>query len=340
MMSYRLRISVLYVILFLVLALAACAQIVIGASTPALYLPVVRDADQYPFIGAEYMLRYEFDHEPYYDDWLRWARFTALLQDTDNTLEFAAFLEQAAVTGAEPVVSIMRDVTVSCQEPDAAAFATWAAEVVQEYPQVTYWEIWNEPDAELTGPSIWRFGYCGDAASYANLLSLTYDAIKAVRPETQILIGGIASVEDNAEWVETVLALAGDKFDIFNLHHYPFWHSSHPPSIDYYGLVTQPVIEQARLLLGDDRPIVLSETSLLCHENDPACPDPFDPADHGHAFYQRQGTYAAQLCYNPDNLLMILWYAATPNGWRDSDLLYLRGTERRKPAYHAWHCEG
>jgi hypothetical protein len=45
-------------------------------------------------------------------------------------------------------------------------FAVWAGHLPEAYPQVEQWKIWNEPDLQLTGRSVWRFGWYGTVDEY------------------------------------------------------------------------------------------------------------------------------------------------------------------------------
>jgi hypothetical protein len=102
--------------------------------------------------------------------------------------------------------------------------------VVARYPQVTYWEIYNEPD---------RVGECygQNGAGYAALLQLVYPWIKTANPNAQVVMGGVAM-----DWftdaggkfdrqflatVATACGAAGAKpcFDIANFHYYPGFRS-------------------------------------------------------------------------------------------------------------------
>jgi hypothetical protein len=76
---------------------------------------------------------------------------------------------------------------------DRAAFAAWAAALVTALPQVRYAIIGNEPNLS----TFWKpqFGAGGSdlaAREYTDLLARSYDAIKAARPNVQVLGGALS----------------------------------------------------------------------------------------------------------------------------------------------------
>ena len=76
---------------------------------------------------------------------------------------------------------------------DRAAFASWAASLMTDLPQVRYAIVGNEPNLS----TFWKpqFGAGGNdlaARAYADLLARTYDAIKAARPNVQVLGGALS----------------------------------------------------------------------------------------------------------------------------------------------------
>lgn len=67
---------------------------------------------------------------------------------------------------------------------DEDAFAEYVARTVAHYPDIRYWELWNEPDL----PGYWH----GTPAQYARLLARTYQAVKQANPAAQVVLGGLA----------------------------------------------------------------------------------------------------------------------------------------------------
>jgi hypothetical protein len=69
-----------------------------------------------------------------------------------------------------------------CPPKDYRAWGQFVKLMVQRYgSQVSYWEIWNEPNNQ---------NWTGSPSDYACLLSLAHDQAKAVDPNTLIVLGG------------------------------------------------------------------------------------------------------------------------------------------------------
>lgn len=97
-------------------------------------------------------------------------------------------------------------------------FATFVKEVVKRYPQVKYWEIWNEPDLQ---------GFlAGTTSDYAHILSVGYSSVKEANPNALVLLGGtggqVRTVLASGGWMDKVLNDSGypgkNNFDIANVH--------------------------------------------------------------------------------------------------------------------------
>ncbi|MCB9137193.1 MAG: cellulase family glycosylhydrolase [Caldilineaceae bacterium] len=86
--------------------------------------------------------------------------------------------------------------------------------------RIRYWEVWNEPNFAPTG---------FPPAGYADLLIATYDAIKSVDTNDQVLFGGLAQAAGNSFQYLANVTIALDRagrgnpapYDIFTLHPYP-----------------------------------------------------------------------------------------------------------------------
>jgi hypothetical protein len=110
-----------------------------------------------------------------------------------------------------PVLGILltpRDYT------DADEFASRSGEVVEHAGgAIDHWEVLNEPDGD------WAFA--GTAEDYARILSATYEAIKARRPDAKVVLGGLMRPHE-PEWLQRVFDTPGadalQKFDIANVH--------------------------------------------------------------------------------------------------------------------------
>lgn len=88
-------------------------------------------------------------------------------------------------------------------------------------PRIKYWEVWNEPNI----PDFWPPS--PDAAEYLAMLRATYQAIKAVNPEAQVVLGGLANGglnSDGSSYLKNLYDLGGGSFfDVVSIHVY-----SHP----------------------------------------------------------------------------------------------------------------
>ncbi|MBX0327806.1 glycoside hydrolase family 5 protein [Oscillochloris sp. ZM17-4] len=126
-----------------------------------------------------------------------------------------------------------------CAPTDMAAYARWAAGVVERYdgdgykdapgsPRVAAWEIWNEPD--LDGTWLPR----ADAGAYAQMLRLAHDAIKAADPTATVLNGGVYTFDavGQSGFMDRVVDLAGwDSFDVISIHPWLIDHAPDDPSL-------------------------------------------------------------------------------------------------------------
>jgi len=65
-------------------------------------------------------------------------------------------------------------------------FGDYAYQVAKRYPEVTHWQIWNEPNS----PIFWPSG--PDPREYAKLLKASYNRVKAANPKAQVVLGGIS----------------------------------------------------------------------------------------------------------------------------------------------------
>ena len=87
-----------------------------------------------------------------------------------------------------------------------AAFANFAKLAAQRYKTaIRHWEIWNEPNA------VGHFAPRPDLWKYAQMLKLSYSAIKAVDPGATIMTGGTAPVADDGANISPAMF-------IFNLY--------------------------------------------------------------------------------------------------------------------------
>ena len=101
-----------------------------------------------------------------------------------------------------------------CGTDDLADYRAEITEIVRRAdPAIHDWEIWNEPD-------LGSF-FSGTPLQYAWMLRTAHDAIKAVDPQADVLLGGISGLSGE-KWLAQVFAAAGPDalhaFDIANIH--------------------------------------------------------------------------------------------------------------------------
>jgi len=96
---------------------------------------------------------------------------------------------------------------------DFPAWLNYVAAVVQRYPTMKHFEIWNEPNHE----SFWNL----TPADYADLLELTYHTIRHYRADAVVHAGGTAGID--VDWYKALydLRVAGH-FDVLDVHSYLF----------------------------------------------------------------------------------------------------------------------
>ncbi|MBN2120566.1 MAG: cellulase family glycosylhydrolase [Candidatus Omnitrophica bacterium] len=95
--------------------------------------------------------------------------------------------------------------------PDPELFIKFVEKTVKRYPQILYWEIWNEPDAR----TYWQPQ--DDMKTYTKLLKPAYSAIKKVNPKSLVLLGGLTT-EGFYAFKSVLRQGGGDCFDIMNFH--------------------------------------------------------------------------------------------------------------------------
>jgi hypothetical protein len=128
------------------------------------------------------------------------------------------------------------DAPLSFSPPDPTAFANFASAVVERYrDQITYWQVWNEPDN--AAGLYWR--PAPNMAAYAVLLQTAYPAIKAANPNAQVLVGSMVSPQPAATSLQTLYdSGAWDSFDIISIHPYTDPRGPEEGQIDIAGVGT------------------------------------------------------------------------------------------------------
>ncbi|NTV22231.1 MAG: glycoside hydrolase family 5 protein [Candidatus Yonathbacteria bacterium] len=112
----------------------------------------------------------------------------------------------------------------TCAPVDADAFATFASLVATRYKgTVSHWEIWNEQNTPQDGYAT------PNVARYAELLKVTYTAIKRANPDAFVITGGVAPAGDEDGNISPITFVKGlytygakDSFDAIALHPYTY----------------------------------------------------------------------------------------------------------------------
>lgn len=319
---------------------------------------------------------------------LRFVRHNGLIWDTvepnegnlqwDAVADLETKLEDASANGLATILIIRGTPSWAQKQPGSKCgpitqdklnlFASFMFEAVSRYSappyNVKYWELGNEPDVD---PSLVQsdsvFGCWGDKNDpyyggryYAEMLKVTYPAIKAADPEAKVLIGGLlldcdptnpAEGQDcsSGKFFEGVLiAGGGDYFDIVSFHGYPpytispfgeggLYYDEHFPSWEQRGGVVLGKVDFLRNTMAAysvDKPIIHTEGSLICPEwNSTDCNPP------GDEFFDSQADYVVWLYVRnwANGLLGTMWYKFEGPGWRFGSLL--DQNQNPRPAYYA-----
>jgi hypothetical protein len=101
-----------------------------------------------------------------------------------------------------------------CGTDNLAAYGSVIGQIVAHAdPVIRDWEIWNEPNNGSF--------FTGTPQQYALMLRTAHDAIKAIDPQANVLIGGISNLS-GMSWLTQVFATPGadaaHAFDIANIH--------------------------------------------------------------------------------------------------------------------------
>lgn len=134
-------------------------------------------------------------------------------------------------------------------------YLDYIKQTVQRYPQIKYWEVWNEANIKR--------GFCGMPEDYARLLSSAYDLIKQTNPSAKVLFSGLTGGAftplqgQTQSWFDSVLSFSQydliHKFDIFNIHIY----GSDPTQMgSTISKIKQNLINKGR----GDAPLWITET--------------------------------------------------------------------------------
>lgn len=139
--------------------------------------------------------------------------------------------------------------------PDLGLWSTYVRKMVERYPAIRYWEVWNEPD--LT--HFWL----GDTQEYLDLLEVSYDLIKSNDPSDVVTLGGFALLaphggRKHVNLQRDVVLQGRDHYDVWATH-------KHGTSTNFISQIEGPKAEIQRELLAaglEDPPIWFTETAI------------------------------------------------------------------------------
>jgi len=164
---------------------------------------------------------------------LGWDHLDKLYRDTNNAgIEMSVIINSDEVPSensnesSPTLTSFKGDFTPHATNLTFQQYGDFVKKAVIRYPQVTYWEIDNEPDIlpKYEPNFLWK----GDLTltdDYAHTVKTAYQAIKSVNPKAKVALGAVCTNVDYFEPVLEELANLSDRpgekfFDVFNFHLY------------------------------------------------------------------------------------------------------------------------
>jgi hypothetical protein len=226
------------------------------------------------------------------------------------------------------------------------SFARFMAALVARYSQppynVLYWEIGNEPDANIfpgnSGFGCWGVkddAYYGGEA-YGRMLKTVAAAMKAVNPNIRVLNGGLLldkaynpadPATRSGRFFEGVLrAGAGPSIDILSFHSYDYYKG---PGLPLLGPRNDWRVGYLRDLLVryklPPKPMIRTEAALLCIEVNPECR--WAQADYTARSFARSLR---------DGLTANIWYIYDHDGYHNTAMIEPEDAFVPRPAYFAY----
>lgn len=259
-----------------------------------------------------------------------------------NWQSYDATLLRLAENNLTPLVTVMNCPLWACIDysgplfPDKYNdFAQFIAAAASRYSvapyNVHYWEFGNEPDG--AGGLGRQAGWGSHPAEYAAMLQRAYTSVKAIDPQSGIIMGGLAfdnwwdqGGPFNPDFLAGVLAAGGGSYvDAVAFHYYKA--NAH----GWTNLSLKTAAVRAALTAGGSNlPLLCTETGLSS-----------DPAFGSSEAYQARYLVLSNLYAAADGLLTHVWFLlqdythASPNQqlFTKSGLLRLNNSE--KPSYSA-----
>ncbi len=240
------------------------------------------------------------------------------------------------------------------------AFAQFVRELVARYKvpefDVHHWQLGNEPDVDpALVPPDYHLGCWGDSQDiyyggrhYGEMVKVIGPAIKAEDPSATVWLGGLLLYTHDTQtsdpgkpemFMKGILESgAASYFDMVAYHAYAAYDTEEQIDHELVGTWGEwggYVIGKARFLrqvmdeYGVDKPLFVTEISLMCRESQPLCEQPSEQ------FYQAQANHAVRTIVRglAEGIQGYIWYSINDNGWRYTALL--RRNEI-KPVYVAY----
>ena len=213
---------------------------------------------------------------------IRWARSDfswSAFEPQDDQWRFEAFdtVQEAARKHNVNILPIL------CYNVDWAfpahehldEWCEYVRTVVTRYKEdLRYWEVWNEPNIAFWKPK-------PDPAQYTDLLTATYETIKEVDPELQVVYGGTAGVP--LDYLRATFELgAYDAFDVLAVHPYQYPQTPEPSKLVQELRETWALMEE----FGDRKPVWITEFGWPTH---------ITPVSHDPSFLPQMVRYSAGL---------------------------------------------
>ena len=219
--------------------------------------------DQIPLFDQEY--------KHLYDNGLRWDRIEfnwVQIEPVEKEYEFIVHdtvVDLALKNGINPYGLICYNNPIYSGSPfevvapttpeNIQEFAKYAGVLVDRYgSNITYWEIWNEPDC----PYFWAPN--PDAKAYVELLKETYGVIKSYDQTATVIGGAVSAPNENLcldlLFIEEMFQNnGGDYMDILSIH--PYYHQ-----IKDERLVRETINELKEMMIRYDVDIPIWVTEI------------------------------------------------------------------------------
>jgi peptidoglycan hydrolase-like protein with peptidoglycan-binding domain len=121
-------------------------------------------------------------------------------------------------------------------------YFNFVGKMVERYPEVKYWEVWNEPNI----PSFWK--PTPNATEYVRLLKGAYAVIKQKNPDAKVVLAGMAGTD--VAFLKKIYDAGGKNyFDIMAIHPY---RSASPTEVSTWsGKTLQGELDGLKKLMSD-----------------------------------------------------------------------------------------